>query len=302
MPIFVMGSPQRPEITHDNGFLDRQPRRSARISDFLAYAYWRFVERTGTVVTSILPERDSHTSPSTVRVGGAAAIAGLRSPVAPAVVTGVAAGGITYVIDRLRGLPDAFRAYNHFLDATGRDYIFDFSKYLGEDRSGQAMLANATTLAKANAERIHRIVSYTEAADQIVAQEHSEQMSLERSNSLITWSGSFQMTSVKLDAGGNNPLFPYPATENWQKAIGAFPFWMSADVSVNQQANEIRYSMELTIHAEDRYNFNPGQQDIGSGVSDESNGRFEVTGLGMQFMQYGTHRQYVSWVLPILFF
>lgn len=53
--------------------------------------------------------------------------------------------------------------------------------------------------------------------------------------------------------------------------------------------------MRITIMGEDRYNFNPGQQDIATGIPDSDNGRFEITGLGHQFTQTGKLTYTVTW-------
>jgi hypothetical protein len=44
----------------------------------------------------------------------------------------------------------------------------------------------------------------------------------------------------------------------------------------------------MVIHMEDMYNFNPGNDDIETGIADEANGRFEVTGLGHEFLNEGS--------------
>lgn len=51
----------------------------------------------------------------------------------------------------------------------------------------------------------------------------------------------------------------------------------------------------MLIHAEDRYNFNPGAADIATGIPDSANGRFEMTGLGCQYENYGTVQRILSW-------
>jgi hypothetical protein len=56
-----------------------------------------------------------------------------------------------------------------------------------------------------------------------------------------------------------------------------------------------RFEMDMTLHAEDRYNFNPGQADINTGTPDAANGRFEQTGLGHQYTNYGTLQRHVTW-------
>ncbi len=51
---------------------------------------------------------------------------------------------------------------------------------------------------------------------------------------------------------------------------------------------------ELTIHAVE-CNFNPGMSDIATGTTDGDNGVFEVTGLGKEFMQYGSYTTTITW-------
>ncbi len=47
---------------------------------------------------------------------------------------------------------------------------------------------------------------------------------------------------------------------------------MSADVTVSANAKgEIVYSANLAVHREDRYNFNPGQHDVATGIPDSTN-------------------------------
>ncbi len=95
-------------------------------------------------------------------------------------------------------------------------------------------------------------------------------------------------------AVGNSDKFPYPTTENWQKAIGGHQIWMSATVSV-KPGDSPSFSMRMTLHAEDRYNFNPGAEDIATGTPDAANGRFELTGLAHQYMNYATLERDVTW-------
>jgi len=65
--------------------------------------------------------------------------------------------------------------------------------------------------------------------------------------------------------------------------------WLEADVNVTADGQGTRsFAITMKLHAQDRYNFNPGALDIGSGTPDAVNGRFEVTGLGKEFMDYGT--------------
>ena len=110
------------------------------------------------------------------------------------------------------------------------------------------------------------------------------------------WSVPFSITSNAIVVGGD-PLFPYPATENWQKAIGGHSIWISASVTVaaDKESRLPTFTMFMTIHAEDRYNFNPGQHDIATGIPDADNGLFEITGLAKQYTQYATLTQIETW-------
>ena len=105
------------------------------------------------------------------------------------------------------------------------------------------------------------------------------------------------MTGSQIGVGGSGS-FPYPATENWQKAIGAHVIWNSADVTVTPPAkvgDPPQFSLRMTLHAEDRYNFNPGAADIATGQPDSDNGRFEVSGLAKQYINYATLQRDVKW-------
>jgi len=51
----------------------------------------------------------------------------------------------------------------------------------------------------------------------------------------------------------------------------------------------------MTLHAEDRYNFNPGMHDIATGIPDSANGEFELSGLGHQYMNYSTLVRNLTW-------
>lgn len=55
------------------------------------------------------------------------------------------------------------------------------------------------------------------------------------------------------------------------------------------------FRLDMTLHAEDRYNFNPGAKDITTGIPDSDNGIFEVTGLAKQYTQTATLRRIIEW-------
>lgn len=64
---------------------------------------------------------------------------------------------------------------------------------------------------------------------------------------------------------------------------------MPATVSFVKQ--KIYFDAEITVHMEDRYNFNPGAADVATGILDETNDRFEIAGLA----HYGTLKRHVRW-------
>lgn len=162
-------------------------------------------------------------------------------------------------------LADANAAYRHFLFGKGKDRTINYERYLQDDASGREVIPNILRDFQQHAEIIGR--------DRV----------------------RFSVTSNAYSVG-NTGIAPYPATANWQKAIGAHFLWVSADVSVAANAKaEIIYTAEITIHMEDRYNFNPGNVDIATGVPDSANGIFEVTGMAHQYTNYATVRRQVSW-------
>jgi len=72
---------------------------------------------------------------------------------------------------------------------------------------------------------------------------------------------------------------------------------VSADVPVSANAKgEIAYPANLTVHTEDRHNFNPGQHDMATGIPDSANGLFEITGLASQYTNYATVQRHITWI------
>ena len=53
--------------------------------------------------------------------------------------------------------------------------------------------------------------------------------------------------------------------------------------------------MVVTVHAEDRYNFNNGAADIATGIPDSANGELEAAGLAYGYMNYSTLQRTVRW-------
>lgn len=168
-------------------------------------------------------------------------------------------------------IPDALAAYRHFLEGTGSTRTFSYERYVANDASGATLLRNAIIEAKSAAYTLY--------------------------SSLATpGSTSFEFTGSALSARANSVEFPYPATENWQKAIGAHVFWISGSVDVTHTPpGQPSFDMTFTIHAEDQYNFNPGQADIATGIPDSANGVFEVTGLAKGYRNEATLSRRVQW-------
>ncbi|HVF57752.1 MAG TPA: hypothetical protein VM934_16485 [Pyrinomonadaceae bacterium] len=175
-------------------------------------------------------------------------------------------------------LPDGIDAYRHFLDGGGKDRTFSYEKFVADDTSGRTILNNATGDTQKGVEDLY---------NQMIAQDPSLR------GKPIT----FKITGGAITAGASNK-FPYPDTENWQKAIGGHTIWTSATVTVKPPSTpggRPEFSMNMTLHAEDRYNFNPGQSDIATGVPDATRGKLELTGLAHQYMNYATLRRDVTW-------
>lgn len=164
-------------------------------------------------------------------------------------------------------LDDGAKAYEHYLYGNGEDLWFSYNEFIREDESGR--------------------IAYNNILKDV--QENVQVLGPGRDK--------FSITSEAYPIGSGDPRYPYPSTENWQKAIGAHQVWTSADVTVTtNQDGQREYTMQLTYHAEDRYNFNPGMKDIASSSLDRDNGRFEVLGWGRPFMSYGETTTTVTWV------
>lgn len=177
-----------------------------------------------------------------------------------------------------RRLEDGIDAYLHFLQGNGANRNFSYDEFVSEDTAGRTILNNAIRDTQRGVEQIY---------NQIVANNP------ELANKPIT----FNVTSGAITVGAGNQ-FPYPATENWQKAIGGHSIWNSASVTVTPPATQggrPTFSMNYTLHAEDRYNFNPGQHDIATGAPDSLRGRLEMTGLAHQYDQFATLNRRVTW-------
>jgi hypothetical protein len=250
---YKIGAPQRPDIKHDNGFLQNPKDASDK-----------------TLQPTRAPTNDE-------RIAYVKQVAKAEAATA-AVDAGVPKWMVPSSVEHYLDLPDGIKAYEHFLTGDGADRQFSYDKFVKDDASGKAILNNAIGDTQRGAENLYQ---------QMVAKDPS------LANKTVT----FEVTGGKIGVG-NGGSYPYPKTENWQKAIGAHTIWNSATVTVKpptEAGGKPSFSISYTLHAEDRYNFNPGQKDIATGQPDSDNGRFEVTGLAKQYMNYGTSQRDVSW-------
>lgn len=181
-------------------------------------------------------------------------------------------------VDDCKGedLTEAVGAYLHYMGNTGEERIIDYGKFLKSDPNGIKLREFILNDAKKNIEVIGRNRT------------------------------SFSVTSDPYPIGGKDSLYNehnlavfYPATVNWQRAIGGHALWVSADVNIDientSNACRLRHVAEIVFHMEDMYNFNPGMKDIATGIPDEENGRFQVVGLAKQYLNTGTYKTKEVW-------
>lgn len=174
-------------------------------------------------------------------------------------------------------LSDATAAYAHFLRGNGESREFSYARYVTNDTSGQLTLRNAVLEAQWWAIELWRDNRKPEA---------------------------FSFTGPAIPCGSNlkkvpielKRMYPYPATENWQKTIGAHDIWLSGLVTVeSRRSDKPKFNMQLTIHAEDQYNFNPGQKDKATKIRDEENGLFVIVELAHGYRHEATFSRNYSW-------
>jgi len=165
-------------------------------------------------------------------------------------------------------LVDALAAYRHFLTANGAQRDFSYDRYVASDQSGKITLKNA------------------------ILDIQTGVIDFYNKNKNVK---TFMLTGSAISCG-SSANFPYPATENWQKAIGGHSIWLNGTVTIQGGASvKPRFELVMTLNAEDRYNFNPGQQDIVTGIPDSDNGIFEMTGLAHQYDQFSRIKRVLVW-------
>lgn len=172
-------------------------------------------------------------------------------------------------------LKDGTDAYEHFLFGGGAQWSFSYDKFVATDASGKKVLESAVDDLVRGAIQIHDTkLNATPAAPQ---------------------TDSFELTSTDVSVGSDRLRYPYPATENWQKAIGGHVIWAHAKVTVVTEPSLKRtFEARLTLEAEDMYNFNPSAKDIATGIPDSENGRFEITRLAHEFLSVSSLTRLVS--------
>jgi Domain of unknown function (DUF4157) len=188
-------------------------------------------------------------------------------------------------------LVDGTAAYRHFLTGGGATRDCHYPRYIAGDSSGRRLLESAK-------EDLHDAAVLRSDQDLV-------------GKAPAPGSQSFHIRTGIIGVG-NDRRYPYPGTENWQKAIGAHQIWIEANVTVQIVQLQSQppppagvpeggsesiptyqrlFHLDMTIHMEDMYNFNPGMHDIATGAADAANGRFELTGLGHEYLNTGTYAQ-----------
>jgi len=176
-------------------------------------------------------------------------------------------------------LLDATKAYRHFLDAAGTDLTLSYERFAKSDRTGAHIVENAIDDVRSAAIELND----PRGGNHFVIQSDAIPVGATDENGLLI-----------------NPRYGYPGTENWQKAIGAHVVWLEGDVTtgIDAKTKTQSFVIEMTLHAEDRYNFNPQNLDIATGIADAENGRFEITGLGKEFTTLATLKRTIRFSLP----
>lgn len=149
----------------------------------------------------------------------------------------------------LRGLDQAPDLYRHYLDGDGSTYEIDLAPAYQNDEAMRATMDEGMT----------DIMN--------AAQQHYEE----------TGETNFSLSGPMV------PHTEYPTTEEWQKTLGGHVQWNSGDFVVEDG----QIKADLTVHSEDRYNFNRDQTDMATGAEDNVNGRFAELGWATSFRTEG---------------
>ncbi|MER6948646.1 hypothetical protein ABT294_31960 [Nonomuraea sp. NPDC000554] len=167
--------------------------------------------------------------------------------------------GLAHGEEAMPGWDDAAAALKHYLDGSGTDFEVDYDKAYKEDKSVRESVDRAIRQAQEQAERLSRESGRQE----------------------------FQMTGQPLKAGVE--------TDNWRGALGRHSIWGSGNVRIDGN----QATMDITIHAHDRYNFNKYDDNgVKTGWTNQENGRFEELGWARSYTTRGQLTRTVTWTLP----
>jgi hypothetical protein len=179
---------------------------------------------------------------------------------------------------------DAADAYRHYLlDNDGKTLGIRYDGFLNDDASGKTVLQSAVDDIR---------TAVLDIFDTKFPQPPTAATSV-----------SIRVTSVVMTVGASqippNLRYPYPATVNWQKKIGGHPLWVSGTATIESNpAGPRKVTIEMTMHIEDMYNFDPGKTDAQTSLPDDINGRFQVVGLATEFLQIGTATRTITFTVP----
>ncbi len=161
---------------------------------------------------------------------------------------------------------DALAAYRYFWEGGGKDrFAVDYEKFLREEPTAKNLIT--------------KLVDEFIAAIEVVGKNRSQ----------------FLVVSSPYYVGPGG-ISETPASVNWRRTLGVHKFWVSASVSASAKDGHIVYSADLTVHVEDRYNFNPGGVDQTSKKRDEENGAFEQIKWAHQYMNYANIARGITWI------
>ena len=166
-------------------------------------------------------------------------------------------------------------AYSHYHFGNGQTRNFTYDKYILQDKSGWQTLKSAI-------EDTIAVASYLDMQKRISS----------------SYTGNFDITSDAMSTA--NGRYPYPVNEDWQKAVGGHCVWVTANIMVSTDATKMRsFTMTMTLAGEDKYNFDPEKADIGTGVKDAENGRFQVCRLAYEFLQVASSLRVFTYTAPM---
>lgn len=151
------------------------------------------------------------------------------------------------------GFDEAAATFKHYLEGSGGDYSIDYDKAYQDDKLIRDAVDAEIRRAQDNAERLHR----------------------------ETGRRDFQMT-------GEPTQIKETETKNWEFALGRHSIWGSADVRIDGD----QATMDITVHAYDRYNFNREDKWI-----NQENGRFETLGWARSYDTHGALKRTVTWTV-----